>query len=112
MSNSKELFIQNMKNIEEIETRHSEANNLLSELFGIDSTAENIFTQQFYKMTEEAIHHLAELHHDKDEWILWYFYEVRNSKDSEMTCMVNGKEFTCKDHTTLWDIIQESKKHQ
>lgn len=110
MSTSKELFIQHMKNIEEIEAKHSEANNLLSDLFGRDATAENIFNQQFYRMTEMAITQLAEVYHDKEEWILWYFYEVRNSKDHKMMCVINEKEFVCKDHQTLWEIIQESKK--
>ena len=104
---TKDEFVKEVKEIEQLQKEYDFYNEKLSSLFGIDSTAENSFLPLFFKMRDNAVKHLSQIVGDKDEWLNWYFSEVLETH-SVLSATIHGEEIECVNAFDIWGIIQKS----
>ncbi len=103
---NKSKFKDEISKIEDIEKEFNVSNDLLGDLFGVSSRAENNYLSIFYKMRDIAIANLAKISDDNNEWILWYFDEVLTNKDHSLDVTYDDKKYVCANSDDLWDIIK------
>ncbi len=103
---NKQEFAKAIEELKCLDEEFNQHNNKLKQLFGNDSSAENVFLDMHYRARGMAIKYLSILVEDNNNWIEWWLEFGR----STWWTVISDVKMQCYTAEDLWDIIKKFNK--